>query len=70
MHLAVAREHRRKGIGTRILTALQRELSTSESLKVNNIDEEMTSMMGFFEANGFKMMLEQYEMVKSINRGF
>ena len=39
MQLAVAPAHRRKGIGSRILSALQREVSETESLKVSNIDE-------------------------------
>ena len=61
MHLAVAREHRRRGIGTALLAALQREVT--ESFKVNNIDEELKEMIGFFEARGFEIMLEQYEMI-------
>ena len=60
MQLAVAPAHRRQGIGSRILSALQREVS--ESLKVNNVDEEMKGALRFFEANGYKMILEQYEM--------
>jgi ribosomal protein S18 acetylase RimI-like enzyme len=64
MQLAVAHEYRRRGIGSHILSALQRE--AVESLKVNNIDEELKAAMGFFEANGFKLVLEQYEMVRTL----
>lgn len=64
MQLAVAPAYRRRGIGSRILSGLQREVS--ESLKVNNIDEELKGMMGFFEASGFKMVLGQFEMMKSL----
>ena len=64
MQLAVAHEQRRKGIGSNILSALQRELSATESLKVTNIDEELKGTLAFYEANGFRMVLEQYEMVK------
>ena len=64
MQLAVAPGYRRKGIGSRILSALQREVS--ESLKVNNIDEELQAMLQFFEANGFMMVLEQYEMGQAL----
>ena len=60
MQLAVAPAHRRQGIGSRILSALQREVA--ETLKVNNIDEEMIGSLKFFEANGYKIILEQYEM--------
>ena len=62
MQLAVAREHRRKGIGSRILSAL----SNGEALKVNNIDETLTGTLAFFEANKFKIAMKQYEMVKDL----
>lgn len=66
MQLAVAPAHRRKGIGSRILSVLQHEVSETKSLKVNNIDEEFKGSLAFYEANGFKMVLEQYEMVKKL----
>lgn len=62
MQLAVAREYRRRGIGSRILAAL----STGEVLKVNNIDEKLTGTLAFFEANKFKIALTQYEMKKGL----
>jgi ribosomal protein S18 acetylase RimI-like enzyme len=62
MQLAVAPSFRRKGIGSRIL----RVLSAEETLKVNNIDEELKGTLAFFEANGFKVVLEQFEMCKSL----
>ncbi|HSE16716.1 MAG TPA: GNAT family N-acetyltransferase [Pyrinomonadaceae bacterium] len=62
MQLAVVPAYRRKGIGSRILRAL----SAGETLKVNNIDEELKGTLGFFEANGFKIMLEQFEMTNTI----
>ena len=62
MQLAVAPSFRRKGIGSRILRAL----SAEETLKVNNIDEELKGTLAFFEANGFKVVLEQFEMCKSL----
>jgi ribosomal protein S18 acetylase RimI-like enzyme len=62
MQLAVAHEFRRRGIGSRILSSL----STSEALKVNNIDEKLTGTLAFFEANRFKIDLKQYEMVKDL----
>jgi len=60
MQLAVAPAYRRKGIGSRILRAL----SNGETLKVNNIDEELKGTLAFYEANGFEMVLEQFEMSK------
>ena len=59
MQLAVAPQHRRKGIGSRILKAL----SAGEMLNVNNIDEELKGTLAFFESNGFQVVLEQYEMI-------
>ena len=63
MQLAVSPAHRGKGIGSRILRAL----STDETLKVNNIDEELKGTLAFFEANGFKVVLDQFEMLTTIN---
>lgn len=64
MQLAVAPAHRRKHIGSKILSTLQREVSATDSLKVSNIDEGIKGTLAFYESNGFKMVLEQYEMVK------
>ena len=64
MQLAVAPSYRRRGIGSRILAALQHDVT--ESLKVNNIDEALEGAMRFYEANGFKLVLKQYEMIKSL----
>ena len=61
MQLAVAPEHRRKGIGSAIVTALQREVEGF--LKTNNVEE---SAKGFYEAVGFEFVLSQYEMVKTL----
>jgi ribosomal protein S18 acetylase RimI-like enzyme len=66
MQLAVAPAFRRRGIGSRILSALQHEVSATDGLKVNNIDQELKGMLAFFEANGFKMVLEQEEMIKNL----
>ncbi|HET9711345.1 MAG TPA: GNAT family N-acetyltransferase [Pyrinomonadaceae bacterium] len=66
MQLAVAPAYRRKGIASTILSVLQSEFS--ESLKVNNIDEQLNGTIAFFEANDFKLVLEQYEMVYDLTR--
>ena len=62
MQLAVAPQHRRQGIGSTILAALER----SERLKINNIDEELKPALAFYEANGYKQVLEQFEMIKTL----
>ena len=52
--------------GPRRCGAAEREVSATESLKVNNVDKELKGTLAFFEANGFKMVLEQEEMLKSL----
>jgi N-acetylglutamate synthase-like GNAT family acetyltransferase len=64
MQLAVAPAYRRKGIGSIILSVLQNEVW--ESLKVNNVDRQLKGTMAFFEANGFELVLEQYEMMRGL----
>jgi ribosomal protein S18 acetylase RimI-like enzyme len=67
MQLAVATGRRRMGIGSTILAALQQQVA--ETLKVNNIDEEMKESLRFFEANGYKISLEQHEMRQDLQDG-
>jgi ribosomal protein S18 acetylase RimI-like enzyme len=66
LQLAVANGHRRKGIGSLILTTLQEQVPSGEPLKVNNIDFELTSAVAFYEASGFKLALSQNEMLKQL----
>jgi ribosomal protein S18 acetylase RimI-like enzyme len=62
MQLAVSPQHRRRGIGSRILASLE----TTERLKINNIDENLTGALAFYEAGGYKRVLNQYEMLKTL----
>ena len=62
MQLAVSPRHRRRGIGSAILAALE----PPERLNINNIDEDLTAALAFYEANGYKQVLGQYEMVKTL----
>lgn len=62
MQLAVSPQHRRGGIGSTILASLE----TPEPLKINNIDAELKPALAFYEANGYKQVLEQFEMIKSL----
>lgn len=66
MQLAVAPPYRRKGVASSILSALQGEVT--ESLRVNNIDEQLKGTIAFFEADDFKLVLEQYEMIYDLTR--
>jgi ribosomal protein S18 acetylase RimI-like enzyme len=62
MQLAVSPQHRRRGIGSALLAALE----TAEPLKINNIDEELKGTLAFFESNGYNEVLGQYEMIKTL----
>ncbi len=64
MQLAVAREQRRRGLGSAILSALEHEVPGR--LKINNIDQQLTPALAFYEANGYKQVLSQYEMMKTL----
>ena len=62
MQLAVSPQHRRRGIGSALLASLE----TSESLQINNIDEKLKGSLAFYEANGYKQVLGQFEMIKTL----
>jgi ribosomal protein S18 acetylase RimI-like enzyme len=62
MQLAVAPQHRREGVGSAILAILE----GSTTLKINNIDEDLKAALAFYEANGYKRVLSQYEMIKTL----
>ncbi len=62
MQLAVSPKHRRRGIGSAVLASLE----ATEPLKINNIDENLTGALAFYEANGYKQVLAQYEMIKTL----
>ena len=64
MQLGVAKDYRRRGVGSALLVALQNE--AGEVLKVNNIDEALTGTCSFYEALGFKVLLRQFEMMKTL----
>jgi ribosomal protein S18 acetylase RimI-like enzyme len=63
--IAVHRDHRRKGIGTRLLLEMQKD-STEQNLQVINLDESMTESVVFFQNRGFKKVLGQYEMLMEL----
>ena len=63
--LAVHRDHRRKGIASRLLLEMQRDAS-GQKLHVINLDEAMTESVVFFQNRGFKKVLAQFEMLKDL----
>jgi ribosomal protein S18 acetylase RimI-like enzyme len=64
MQLAVHPNHRRKGVGSSLLRDLQSELAAP--LKVINIDYELTDTIRFYESQGFKVVLDQFEMIRKV----
>lgn len=64
LQLAVTKNHRRKGIGSRIAAVLQSKVAERTLLKMNNIDHSLKGMHFFCEANGFERVLDQHEMLK------
>jgi ribosomal protein S18 acetylase RimI-like enzyme len=61
--LAVNREYRRRGIGTRLLEEMRRETGKKHKLQVINLDSSITYAVRFFQKRGFATRLAQYEMI-------
>ena len=66
IQLAVDAGYRRRGLASKLLDALQDCVTSSESIKVNNVDENLKDATAFFEAVGFRLVLEQYEMILNL----
>lgn len=63
--LAVHRDHRRKGIASRLLLEMQRD-AHGQKLHVINLDEAMTESVVFFQNRGFTKVLAQFEMMRDL----
>lgn len=63
--IAVSPKHRRKSIGTQLLTAVQLQMSCEE-VKLNNMDEEAENLKLFLEKQGLRNHINQFEMLKSL----
>jgi ribosomal protein S18 acetylase RimI-like enzyme len=61
--LAVHREYRRRGIGTRLLEEMGKETGKKHKLQVVNLDSSITYAVRFFQKRGFTTRLAQYEMI-------
>ncbi|HUR99537.1 MAG TPA: GNAT family N-acetyltransferase [Pyrinomonadaceae bacterium] len=63
--LAVHRDHRRKGIATRLMREMQKD-APGQKLHVINLDEGMTESVVFFQNLGFRKVLAQFEMLREL----
>jgi ribosomal protein S18 acetylase RimI-like enzyme len=61
--MAVAREHRGIGIGTSLVSAMQKHTGPGYSMQVINIDRSLSDAMRLYKRLGFYERLVQYEMV-------
>ena len=64
--IAVSKDHRRRGIGSALVGAMQTQTSDGFSFQVINIDTAIEGAMRFFLSLGFYERLKQYEMLKTI----
>lgn len=64
--IAVDREHRRRGVGTQLIKAVENETAPGFSLQVINIDTTAADSLSFYEKLGFYQRLKQYEMLKAM----
>ncbi len=63
--IAVRRDHRRKGIASRLLLEMQKD-SSDQKLQVINLDESLTESVVFFRNRGFRKVLGQFEMIRAL----
>lgn len=63
-HLAVRRDARRRGLGTRLLRAAAHR--AGKPLRIMNVDERDDGIARFLEAAGAKKMVRQLEMIRSL----
>lgn len=62
-HFAVHPTHRRQGLAT---VLFQEIMATTSKIKLNNIDDTNSSVMGFTKYLGIKNVISQYEMLMRI----
>ncbi len=60
--LAVARAHRRTGVGTRLLGAVRARLKSGSELRIVNVPSDAAGDLAFYAAAGAKQFTGQYEM--------
>ena len=63
---AIHPEFRRKKLGLYLINKVIERCPTATRLSIINIDKGLNSFIGFYESLGFKIFVEQYEMMKMI----
>lgn len=63
---AVDQKFRRQGVGSRLITEMQAELTPDAKMQVINLDIRLTDTVRFFENRGFEKVLAQYEMILAL----
>lgn len=64
--LAVKHGHRQKGIAARLLREMQADMAEGYKLQVINLDSSITDAAEMFKKYGFKEVVRQYEMIKTL----
>jgi len=64
--IAVAREYRRRGIGTHLLASVRENSAINMPTKVLNLDRSIQSATAFFDHHGFEIEILQYEMRREL----
>lgn len=64
--IAVAHEHRRKGIGSQLLQMMVNSAEPDTRPQVINIDLALEDAYKFFEKHGFTEKLRQFEMIRDL----
>ena len=64
--MAVNRDYRRRGIGTRLLEEIRAATPKKHKLQIINLDSSITYAVRFFQKRGFTTRLAQYEMIAEL----
>lgn len=62
----VDKNHRNRGIGNRLLMAMQDDLAEGCKMQVLNIDSAVADTVKFLMSRGFERVLSQFEMIKPL----
>jgi ribosomal protein S18 acetylase RimI-like enzyme len=63
---AVDPKHRRKGVGSALLTELQKYIGKDKTISVLNLDVEIETAFEFLKKRGFSEAVSQFEMIKRL----